>query len=92
MGVLSGTLNSIREERARLARDIEYAREMAAEDYAEDRFLMLERKNMASDENVYKESVELIEKIPADTQFVEEEVSRILNSDHDLTFDEMIGI
>ena len=92
MGVLSGTLNSIREERARLARDVEYIREMAAEDFVDDRMLYLEDSNMASEINLYKESAELINQIPGEDDFSGNEISRILNADHDLTFDEMIGI
>ena len=49
--MLTGTLNSIREENAKLARDVEYIREMAEEDEMEDRLLDLEMQYVKRTEN-----------------------------------------
>ena len=90
--MLTGTLNKIREERAARIRDVEYIREMAADDAVDDRLFDIECKTIKESGNIFAESVETVEKISTDDSFRQEEISRILNADHDLTFDEMIGI
>ena len=90
--MLTGTLNKIREERATLIRDIEYIREMASEDEIDDRFFDLELMNVKESGNIYAEAAETVKQIPVDDSFQKEEIERILNSDHNLSFDEMLGI
>ena len=90
--MLTGTLNSIREENAKLARDVEYIREMAEEDEMEDRLLDLEMQYVKRTENPYMESAESVNQISPEDNFSKQEVERILSSDHDLTVDEMLGI
>ena len=90
--MLTGTLNKIREERATLIRDIEYIREMASEDAIDDRFFDLEMMNLKESGNIYAEAAETVKQIPTDDSFQKEEIDRILNSDHNLSFDEMLGI
>ena len=90
--MLTGTLNKIRKERAALIRDIEYIREMAYEDAIDDRLFDLELMNIKESGNIYAEAAETIKQIPTDDSFCEEEIERILNSDHNLSFDEMLGI
>ena len=90
--MIVGTLNKIREEKANLVRDIEYIREMAAEDAVDDRLFDLELRTVNESENIYAESAETVEQIPTDDSFRQEEVNRILNADHNLSFDEMLGI
>ena len=90
--MLTGTLNKIREERAQRIRDVEYIREMAQEDAIDDRLLDLELRTVAESGNIYSESAETAAQISTDTQFIQEEVQRILDADHNLSFDEMLGI
>ena len=90
--MLTGTLNKIREERAALIRDVEYIREMAAEDAIDDRLFDLELLNLNESGNIYAEAAETVEQIPTDDSFRQEEINRILNADHNLSFDEMLGI
>lgn len=90
--MLTGTLNKIREERAARIRDVEYIREMVTEDAVDDRLFDIDMKTVKESGNIYAESAETVEQISTDDSFRQEEVDRILNSDHDLTFDEMIGI
>ncbi len=90
--MLTGTLNKIREEKAARIRDIEYIREMSQEDAIDDRLFDIEMKNVKESGNIYAESAETVNQIPTDDSFKQEEINRILNSNHNLTFDEMIGV
>ena len=72
--MLTGALNKMREERARFARDIEELRQMYMEDAIDDR----------------ETEIEFIDKIPEDDDFTDKEINTILNSDHDLSFDELV--
>ena len=90
--MLTGTINTMREERAAKAADIEYMREMAREDAFDDRMMKLDNSLLTSDSSVIREAVEAVDKIPADDGFRQKEQERILNASHDLTFDQMIGI
>ena len=90
--MLTGTLNKIREERAARIRDIEYIREMAFEDAIDDRFFDLELMNLKETGNIYAEAAQTADQIPTDESFRDDEINRILNADHNLSFDEMLGI
>ena len=90
--MLTGTLNKIREEKAARIRDVEYIREMAQEDAIDDRLFDLEMRTASETDNIYAESAATIKQISTDTNFVQEEVQRILDADHNLSFDEMLGI
>ena len=90
--MLTGTLNKIREERASRVRDLEYIREMAADDAIDDRLFDLELRTMKESGNIYAESAETVAQIPSDEAFRADEIKRILDADHNLSFDEMIGI
>ena len=90
--MLTGTLNKIREEKAARIRDIEYIREMADDDAIDDRLFDLEMLMVKESGNIYTESAKTVEQIPTDNAFEKEEIDRILNADHNLSFDEMLGI
>lgn len=86
-----GTLNAIRRERAERARDVAYIRELSAED-VDDRISYVDRElNGRVDQDGFKGIPELVNRISAEDT-TEVEVNRILKSNKDLTFDEMIGI
>ena len=90
--MLTKTLNNIREEKAKLARDIEYLKESVTDYSVEERLMDLEDESSNDFENPYIESANSVDMIPTDTEYVTEEVNRILNADHDIDFDEMVGI
>lgn len=90
--MLTGTLNKIREERASRIRDIEYIREMSADDAVDDRLFDIEMMTVRETGNIYAEATKVIDQIPVDEDFRQEEIDRILNSDRRITFDEMIGV
>lgn len=90
--MLTGTLNKIREEKAARIRDIEYIREMAAEDAIDDRLFDLEMKTVKESGNIFAEAAITVDQISSEDDFSKEEINRILNAEHHLTFDEMLGI
>lgn len=90
--MLTGTLNKIREEKAERIRDVEYIRNMSRDDLVDDRFFDMELRTVKESGDIYKESVAVIEQIPTDENFRKEEISRILNTDRRLSFDEILGI
>ena len=90
--MLTGTLNKIRAERAARIRDIEYIREMVFEDAIDDRLFDIELMNLKETGNIYAEAAETVKQISDVDDFSEAEIERILNADHNLSFDEMIGI
>lgn len=90
--MLTGTLNKIREEKASRIRDVEYIREMAYEDSVDDRLFELDMMNEKASGNIFAEAAITVNQIPSDDNFRTEEINRILNADHNLSFDEMLGI
>lgn len=87
-----GTLNAMRRENAKRIRDVLYIRELSRDD-VDDRISQVDRSlNGKSDPDGYKGIADLANRIPSDNQFEQEEINRILNSDKDMTFDEMLGI
>ena len=90
--MLTGTLNKLREKRASILHDVEYIREMSQEDAIDDRLFDIDLTMVKDTDNIYKEAAETVDQIPTDDSFRSEEINRILNSDHNLSFDEMLGI
>lgn len=91
--MLNYSVDSIREQRARFARDIEYLREMSNDDFTDDRFFALESKFGTSDTyEDYLEAASIMEKITVDDDEEELEVQRILEATEDISFDEMIDV
>lgn len=92
--MLTTAMDTIREQNARFARDVEYLKEGAKDDLIDDRTEIAEEKFHPETVEELQEAAEFAKKFTADDQLVQEktEVERILAADHDLTFDEMIGI
>lgn len=90
---MTGTLNKLKRKNASFAREIEYLREMAATDEADDRMQNVLNNLYESESPVeYREAAELMTELTAEDPYAETEINRILESTHDLTFDEMIGL
>lgn len=84
----------IAEQRASIARDIEYLRVMTESSFIADRFLLLDRFDETYNESVdIMENKDIMDHLTADgDEGREEEIGRILGSSSDISFDEMIGI
>lgn len=92
--MLTSTIDSIRKENAIFARDVEYIKETAIDDEIDER--MESAENVFDRETIYEleEAASMVKRLPSDVDFVAEsaEISRILNADSDITFEEMAGI
>lgn len=90
--MLDNAINSIRKERAALAREIEYMRESMEDDKLDEIMESVEgfdSKAELIEAAAYANSVDVTEE---ETAIESVEIDRILNADHDITFDEMIGL
>ena len=91
--MLTGILESVKRDRAKSARNIEYLREMAREDVVDDRTEVAESQYVKETIEDYNEAVEMIDQLSSDDSKEEAaEIQRILEATDDITFDEMIGI
>ena len=91
--MLTGILESVKRDRAKSARNIEYLREMAREDVVDDRTEVAESQYVKETIEDYKEAAEMINQLPSDDSKEEAaEIQRIMEATDDITFDEMIGI
>ena len=90
--MIDKTINDIRRNRAIFMRDIEYAREGVLEDEIDERLEVALNEAETVDE--LTEAAATCNKIaPVEDEVAEsEEIDRILNSETDMTFDQMIGI
>ena len=91
--MLTGILESVKRDRAKSARNIEYLREMAREDVVDDRTEVAESQYVKETIEDYKEAAEIIDQLSSDDSKEEAaEIQRIMEATDDITFDEMIGI
>ena len=91
--MLTGILESVKRDRAKSARNIEYLREMAREDVVDDRTEGAESQYVKETIEDYNEAAEMIDQLSSDDSKEEAaEIQRIMEATEDITFDEMIGI
>ena len=91
--MLTGILESVKRDRAKSARNIEYLREMAREDVVDDRTEVAESQYVKETIEDYSEAAEMIDQLSSDDSKEEAaEIQRIMEATDDITFDEMIGI
>ena len=91
--MLTGILESVKRDRAKSARNIEYLREMAREDVVDDRTEVAESQYVKETIEDYNEAAEMIDQLSSDESKEEAaEIQRIMEATDDITFDEMIGI
>ena len=92
--MLTSSLDAIREERAKFARDVEYLKETAIDDVIDQRIEVAESQYVRETISELEEAVEMVNRLPEDIDVMEEsaEIERILNAETDLTFNEMVGI
>lgn len=93
--MLAGSIDAINRANASYARDLEYLKEAMYEDELDARLEALDRNEGIIDTaEELLEAKEFAERLSGeeDEALMEAEVDRILNADHDLTFNEMAGI
>lgn len=92
--MVSNIIDSIRSERAKFARDVEYVKESVIEDTIDERLEVAESLFVRESEEELHEAAELVKSISSDIDTVQEsaEIERILNAESNITFDEMLGI
>lgn len=92
--MLNNTIEEIRREKAEFARDREYLKETALDDEVDARMERVESMYVGETMEELEEAAEIIKKLPAEEDVMEEraEIEKILNSDENLTFEEMAGI
>ena len=92
--MLTSTIDSIREDNARFAREVEYIRETALDDVIDQRIEVAERQFDNETIEELEEAVDMVKRLSNDEDVVEEaaEIEKILNAEGDITFNEMVGI
>ena len=92
--MLSGSLETIKRERAKFARDVEYLKEMAIDDVVDDRTEIAESLINKETIEELKEAADMVQKLSGEVNMVAEnaEIDMIMNAESNITFDEMIGI
>ena len=91
--MLISPIENIKRQRAETAREIEYLKESVLDSEIDDRLTVAEEQYVRESVDEYleaKEELSLISESEDNAKNIE--VERILNADHDLTFEEMIGI
>lgn len=95
--MITGIVETLKKERAEFAREVEYLKEDVYEDELDELMEKAEalyvKPNPNEELEEYKEAMEVLKEMDTDDTLTEsEEVDRILQADHNLTFEEMIGI
>ena len=94
--MLQSSINTLNENRAKFARDIEYLREMAIDDEVDERMEVAESTIVGETIEELQEALEMVNEMPVDMTvemaLESEEVQRILDADDNITFNEMVGL
>ena len=92
--MLTSSLDTIREERAKFAHKVEYLKETALDDILDQRIEVAESQYVRESIEELEEAVGMVDKLPGEDDVVAEsaEIDRILNAETDITFNEVIGI
>ena len=91
--MLNATIDNLEYNRAKRAREIEYLKEIAKDDVVDERTFAAESTLIKETTEDYIEARALLDRISDDDTAMESvEINRILSSDTDISFDEMIDI
>lgn len=92
--MLANPIDTIRENKARFLRDVEYLKETAIDDMIDERTEVAESVYETEKMEELIEAAEMVNKLSGDEDVVteSEEVQRILDAKEDMTFEEMVGI
>lgn len=90
--MLNGISDSIKRKNAEFIRDVEYIKEMAYEDALDDRLNCCTDDTPDLSMSTISDDVKFIDSLEETPEESEAEVQRIMNSDRNLTFNDMIGL
>lgn len=90
--MLNGISDSIKRKNAEFIRDVEYIKEMAYEDALDDRLNCCTDDTPNLSMSSISNDVRFIDNLEETPEESEAEVQRIMNSDRNLTFNDMIGL
>ena len=91
--MLISPLENMKRQRAEIAREIEYLKESVLDDELDDRLIVAEEQYVRESVKEYEEAKKELNLISESEDVSKnKEIDRILNADHNLTFDEMIGL
>lgn len=94
--MMTHVISSMQKESAKYIRDLEYIREMASTDVIDDSFshaLSQMEDDIENEELSAMEAKEILDMMDDDDSFVEEEVTRIMESTSEsMTLDDVMGI
>lgn len=90
--MLNGISDSIKRKNAEFIRDVEYIKEMAYEDALDDRLSCCTDDTPNLSMSSISDDVKFIDNLEETPEESEAEVQRIMNTDRNLTFNDMIGL
>ena len=90
--MLNGISDSIKRKNAEFIRDVEYIKEMAYEDALDDRLNCCTDDTPNLSMSSISNDVKFIDNLEETPEESEAEVQRIINTDRNLTFNDMIGL
>ncbi len=91
--MLVSPLENMKRMRAEKAREIEFLKEAVLDDEMDDRLMVAEEQYVRESVEDYEEAKEELKTISESEEVAKaQDIERILNADHDLTFEEMIGL
>lgn len=91
---LTSTMDYLKESRAKFARDVEYVKEISHDDVIDECVESAEFLFEPETTEELQEAVDMVERLSDEENLVEsaDELSRILEADGDISFNEMIGL
>ena len=91
---MMNTMEYLKEERAKFARDVEYLKETSSDDVIDDRMEKAELLFESESLEDLMEAADFVERLSSEENVVEsvDEINRIINAESDITFEEMIGL
>ena len=92
--MLTMTYDSIREQKAKFARNVEYIKETAIDDVIDERVERAHSQYVGETVEELEEAASMLNKLSIDDEVMTEstEVQRLLNAEENISFNEMVGI
>lgn len=92
--MLTSIVNGLKEDRAKFAREVEYIKETAKDDIIDNRLDIAESMYCRETVEELQEAADMVKRLDTsdDAMMESVEISRLLNADSDVTFDQMIDI
>lgn len=92
--MLVNTYDSIREQKAKFVRNVEYIKETSIDDIIDERVERAQSKYVSESIEELEEAVSMVNRLNTDDEAVAEstEIQRILDAEENISFNEMVGI